>query len=202
MRASGHGRRIGLLGGSFDPPHLGHALMASWALCRADLDELRLVPTWAHPFAKPLTDFDERCGLVEVAMAHLAPLARLDRIEARLGGTSYTLRTVEQVLEDVPGATVVWVGGADSWARRHDWHEADRLERLVEPCVLGRQGYADPEGLEPGAHLPPISSTEARARLAGGRPVAHLVGPRVLARIRRRGLYGTAPRDHADGGPS
>ena len=75
-------RTVALLGGSFDPPHIGHVLMASWALCQETVDEVWLLPTYAHPFGKNLSDFQVRCERCELAIDHLGPGARVERIEA------------------------------------------------------------------------------------------------------------------------
>ena len=155
--------RIGLYGGSFDPPHLAHVLAATWALCRADIDELRLVPAYQHAFGKTLSPFDVRCAMLEAATRHLGPTCVVDRVEERLGGTSYTVNTVEALLAERPDAAVVWIGGADSWASRAKWHRWSELEALITPFILGREGEPAPEGVDASVTLPAVSSTAVRA---------------------------------------
>lgn len=183
--------RIGLYGGSFDPPHVAHVLAATWTLCRAELDELRLVPAFDHAFGKRLSPFDARCEMLEAATRHLGPTCVVDRVEARLGGTSYTIRTVEALRAERPDAQVVWIGGADSWATRTSWHRWPELEGSITPFILGREGEPTPDGVEVSITLPAVSSTAVRAAVAsGGRtPWEHLVGPAVADVIDAYGLY-------------
>jgi nicotinate-nucleotide adenylyltransferase len=183
------GSRVGLYGGSFDPPHLAHVLAATFALCRAGLDELRIVPAHQHAFGKRLAPFEARCRMLELALAHLGPRVVIDPIEQRLGGVSYTLHTVRAVREQRPDATIVWIGGADSWASRLRWHRWDELEPLVEPFIFGRDGTPTPPDLDVACDLPAVSSTGIRAAVAAGQPVDLLVGPEVAAFIAREGLY-------------
>ena len=182
-------RRIGLYGGSFDPPHVAHVLAATWALCRADLDELRVVPAFRHAFGKAMAPYDLRCAMAEAAFGHLAPAVVVDRIESRLDGVSYTIHTVQALLDEHPGATIVLVVGADAWASRARWHRWGELEPLVEPCVLGREGDPPPEGVDVAVTLPEVSSTAIRAAVAAAEPYDHLVCPEARAVIEQHGLY-------------
>lgn len=182
-------RTVALLGGSFDPPHIGHVLMASWALCLDDVHEVWLLPTFIHPFGKDLSPFETRSEMCEAAIAHLGPVARVERIEQELGGISYTVRTLEALSRREPDVRWRWVGGADTWRQRHTWRDWDRLETMVEPLIIGREG----EELEPpfaGAPiLPNISSSDVRSRIAVGEDFRGLVPVEVQHLIQTRGLY-------------
>jgi nicotinate-nucleotide adenylyltransferase len=112
-------RTVALLGGSFDPPHIGHVLMASWALCVEEVQEVWLLPTFIHPFGKALSAYETRCEMCEGAIAHLGPTARVERIEQELGGVSYTVRTLEALSRREPDVSWRWVGGADTWNHPH-----------------------------------------------------------------------------------
>lgn len=206
-------RRVGLYGGSFNPPHLCHVLTATYAICRGDIEELWVVPAYEHPFAKPMAPFADRLDMTRLALAHLAPEVRVDPIEGELGGTSYTLGTVRALLtresarQPKPALQFVWVGGADSWATRLAWHGWAELEPLIEPFIIGREGGPPIEahrGVDVPITLPDVSSTEVRARLASGGAVEHLVPPDTLRFIRARGLYGSgvAPAAPRGGGMS
>ncbi|MGM0574659.1 MAG: nicotinate (nicotinamide) nucleotide adenylyltransferase [Myxococcota bacterium] len=187
--AGGHPRRVALYGGSFDPPHVCHVLAATWAACRLAVDEVRLLPVHHHAFDKDVTPFDVRRRMAEVATAHLAPLVRVDPIEATLGGVSYTVRTVETLREREPGVRWTLLVGTDAWRSRHAWHRWERLADLVTPVVIGREGCPDPDDVEVPIRLPDVSSTEIRERVREGRPVDHLVPAPALRILREEGLY-------------
>ena len=182
-------RRVALYGGSFDPPHLGHVLAATWALALGRFDEVRLVPARGHAFGKALTPFDLRCALVDAAIAHLAPRVRVDPLEGDLPTPSYTIDTVRALAAREPGVAWTWVLGADAWADRRRWRAWDELERTVGWLVLGRAGAAPPLDVSPEVTLPEVSSTAARHAIASGQPVWHLLPPAVEALVAAHGLY-------------
>ncbi len=127
--------------------------------------------------------------MAEAAIAHLAPLARVDRVEERLGGTSYTIDTVRALLAAEPELSPVLMVGADAYAERARWRSWDALSELVELFVLGREGEPDPPDVPVRVHLPDVSSSDVRRRVREGQPFEHLV-PRSVARIiAERGLY-------------
>lgn len=198
-------RRIALYGGAFDPPHVCHVVAATYVLCRADVEELRLVPVFRHAFGKEMAPFEDRCAMLAAATAHLGPRVRVDRVEERLGGTSYTIDTVRAVLAAEPDAQPVLVVGADAFGRREAWKSWAELERLVELFVLGRAEVPPPPGVEIRAWLPDISSQDVRGRVAAGRSLGGLVPEAVAQMIDERGLYrggapGSAPDKGAAGG--
>jgi nicotinate-nucleotide adenylyltransferase len=182
-------RRVALYGGSFDPPHLGHVLSATHVLCAAQVDEVRLVPTYAHPFGKSMSPFKARCEMARAAVAHLGRQVMVDPIESELGGVSYTIDTVEAFRARHPDADLLWVGGADTWRDRHAWKDWGRLEQLITPYVLGRDGVDPPEDVPVQTTLPDVSSTAIRAALRAGESVDHLVSAPVMAVIDHYGLY-------------
>jgi nicotinate-nucleotide adenylyltransferase len=179
-------RTVGLLGGSFDPPHVCHVLMATWGLCQSGVDEVWFVPTFVHPFGKALTDFGQRCEMLGAAIEHLGPRARIEPIESELGGVSYTVRTVDALSGRDPGTRWRWIGGADTWNARESWREWERLETMIEPMIVGREGSPSPADAP---ILPDISSTDIRSRVQDGRDISGLVAEEVGAFIRDRGLY-------------
>ncbi|MEZ4266019.1 MAG: nicotinate (nicotinamide) nucleotide adenylyltransferase [Myxococcota bacterium] len=187
--AVGAGRRVALYGGSFDPPHNAHVLAVTWLLCRAHVDAVWLLPTYAHAFGKTLAPFDERVAMLRLAMAHLGPQVAVEPIEATLAQPSYTVQTVDALREREPGARFTWLMGTDSFAERERWHQFERLESMVDFLLVGRDGQPDPEGVEVPVHLPAIASSDVRRRLRAGQPVAHLLPEAVYAHIDQRGLY-------------
>jgi nicotinate-nucleotide adenylyltransferase len=182
-------KRVAIYGGSFNPPHNCHVLVATWALCRGQVDEVWMLPTAGHAFGKRLLPFETRCDLVELAIAHLAPRVRVERIEASLPTPSYTIDTLLALSAREP-LELSLVLGTDAYAERHKWKAWDRLEQLLENriIVVGREGHSV-EGVTPNIVLPDLSSTEVRRRVASGEPIWWLVPEAVEQVIRERGLY-------------
>lgn len=191
--SDGGPKRVAVYGGSFDPPHVAHVLIASWAVCQG-FDEVRLVPVFGHAFGKKLTPFETRCAMLADALAHLGSKVVVDRIEATLPVPSYTVDTLRAMVAREPGLEATLVMGTDAWADRQKWRAWDELARLVGErfMVLGRTGVEDPVGDDAPVvevHLPAISSTEIRRRATVGEPLAWMVPVEVAARIAREGLY-------------
>lgn len=177
--------RVALLGGSFNPPHVAHQMIALWLHSTDRADEVWLMPCDQHPFGKELAPFEHRVAMCELACADLQG-ARVSRVEQQLGGESRTLETIQHLIGAHPGHEFSLVIGADILAERDKWHRFDVIERLVRIHVIGRAGH-DPVAGVP--QLPDVSSTEVRRRLAAGEDVGALVPAAVLRHIRTRGLY-------------
>jgi nicotinate-nucleotide adenylyltransferase len=179
---------VGLFGGSFNPPHLGHLLAVTVALARFKLDRVLVVPTFQHPFAKSLAPYDARVEMCEAAMAWL-PNVEISRVEQELGGESRTLRTIEHLRAKHSSWGFRFIMGADLVVESSKWFGFERIMELAPPIVLGRVGVAY-DGAPP-AVLPAVSSTDVRAMIGGGRwaEVEHLVPRGVLGYVRANGLY-------------
>jgi nicotinate-nucleotide adenylyltransferase len=196
--------RVAVFGGSFNPPHVGHVLACALILSVEDVDRLLVVPTYRHPFAKPLAPFEDRATMCELAMAWM-PGVEVSRVEAELGGESRTLRTLETLARAHPDWKLRLIIGADILAEAPRWFGFDAITKLAPPIVLGRAGVAAIGGAHDsaigGAHdsavgpalLPEVSSTQVRAAVARGAwsDLEKLVPRAVLAHVRARGLYGT-----------
>lgn len=190
-------KRVAVYGGSFDPPHNGHVLAATWCACLVDdrgearFDEVRVVPVLGHAFGKRLTPFATRVAMLEVALAHLGRRVFVDPIEATMPVPSYTIDTLEAMAAREPGLEPTLVLGADAWAERHKWRRWSDLERLVGGrfVVLGRAGVPDPGDVAIDVHLPGLSSTEVRRRAGAGEPFWWMVPEGVAAHITRDELY-------------
>lgn len=178
-------RHIGVFGGSFNPPQVAHALAVAYVLATRDLDEVRVLPTFIHPFDKKLVAFDHRTRMCELAMRDLRRV-RVSRLEEELGGKSYTVRTLRALQDRQPDAQLRLIIGRDVFEQRDRWKHFDEIERLAPPIVLGRSGYDGDTELD----LPQVSSTEVRRRLSTGEKTDHLVARPVLEHIRAHGLYG------------
>src|SRR4029079_1745454 len=107
-------RRVGVFGGSFNPPHLGHRELIAALLERDLVDQVRVVPVYAHPFGKELAPFADRLAMCRLAFAGLGPRVRVSAIEKDLGGRSYTVRTLEAMHRARPREALFLVTGADA----------------------------------------------------------------------------------------
>ena len=177
---------IAIFGGSFNPPHVAHQMVCLLVLEAYPVDQVWVVPTFHHPFAKSLIDFEHRFAMCQLAMAPFGDRVEVSRIEAELGQAhSRTLDTLQALRSRHPEVSFRLVVGADILAERDKWYRWDEIERLAPPIVIGRAGYPSETRFE----LPAISSTEVRARLAAGQSAAPLVPSRVLEYIADQGLY-------------
>lgn len=198
--------RVALFGGSFNPPHVAHQLVALYVLETAPVDQLWFVPAFQHPFDKHLESFDDRFQMCERAAAALGARTLVSDIEARLGGPSRTLRTVRRLMSDYPGFTFSLVIGSDLVGETQGWYGGTELRGLIPFIVVGRGGHQDqgPEGVRATSGLPvggttplaplmpAVSSTDIRAVLAVGGDASVLVPKSVLDYITSRGLYRSA----------
>lgn len=188
--------RIGLFGGSFDPPHLGHWLVAVDALERLGLDRIDFVPAAAQPLkgAGHGAAAADRLAMVR-AMVGDDPRFGVNPAEIDRGGLSFTVDTVSAYRAAHPSDDVHLLVGADAAATLPRWREPERLLQLVRLVVLAR-GEATPGG----ATWPPgtvvlasrrvdISSTEVRARVRDGLSLRGFVADAVAAHIADHALY-------------
>lgn len=179
---------IALLGGSFNPPHVGHLMAALYVRAVVGCDQVWLVPSFNHPFGKPLAPFEDRVALCEAMGSDLGPWFKVSRAEAEVGGEGRTIDLLEHLLPKHPGVRFRFVIGSDIVADLPKWKAWDRIRALVDITVLHRAGHP-----VPGAWGPPlaeVSSTTIRKALEAGTPPTDLVPRAVLEAARRRGLYG------------
>lgn len=186
----GTGVDIGLFGGSFNPPHLGHLALARAARAQLGLAELRWLPA-GQPWQKagtPLAPADDRAAMVAALIAG-EPGMVLDDIELRRAGPSYTIDTVEALAAAQPAARWWLILGQDQHARLPTWHRAPELLARVHLAVAARDGVA-PLG-ETALAMPrtDISATAVRAAVARGVDITPLVGAAVARYIEEHHLY-------------
>jgi nicotinate-nucleotide adenylyltransferase len=188
--------QLGLFGGSFDPVHLGHLLVAEAAREEAKLARLFFVPTALSPF-KPdshPTPAAERLRLLRLALAG-KEWCEIDDQEVRRGGISYTIDTVRDYAARFPKAQLFYLIGADHVAQLPRWREAQSLAELLHFIVIPRPGQAEAPLPEPfrGRTLAGfplgVSSSQIRARVKAGASIAHLVPASVAEAIRNNRLY-------------
>jgi nicotinate-nucleotide adenylyltransferase len=177
--------RVAFFGGSFNPPHVAHQLVALYVLETEPLDELWLVPCWKHPFDKALAPYADRLQMCRLAAVGLGSRVKVSDVEGRLGGESRTLRTIKALQQERPDCQLHLVVGGDIEPELSSWYGAEELLRMVPRIVVGRGSHA---GQSPVA-MPAVSSTEVRHRLASGQGVAGLVPNAVVDYIREHRLY-------------
>jgi nicotinate-nucleotide adenylyltransferase len=188
--------KIGLYGGSFDPVHLGHLLVAQAAREELGLERLFFIPAAQSPFkpdSKPTSGTD-RLRLLRLALAGKA-WCEVDDQELNRGGVSYSIDTVRDYHRRFLDAEIFYLIGGDHVQKLPSWREAEELARLAQFVVVPRPGQTEIPFPKPfhGRALKGfplgVSSSQIRARVKGGQPIDHLVTATVAEAIRGSGLY-------------
>ncbi len=187
--------RIAVLGGAFDPPHIGHLLLAQWALEELGVDRVVFMPYFSSAYKRPVASAEDRVEMVNLAIAGIEGF-ELDTREVERGGITYTIDTVEDLLKERPGLEIYWLLGADALRGLPSWKDWEKLVKLVKFAVATRhsEGLADQLRDMVGVvylSMPriEISSSLIRERLRQGLSVRFLVPDEVEAYIKRHGLY-------------
>jgi nicotinate-nucleotide adenylyltransferase len=187
--------RLGIFGGTFDPPHLGHLVAASEVAAALTLDRVVWVPAAVHPFKRGRVAAPPAVRL-EMVRAAIAgdPRFTADGVELERSGPSYTVDTLRALQARHPGAELFFVTGAENLRELHLWHQPDEVVRLARLVGVWRGG----EGVPADARYPAqavrvtridLSSTEVRRRVGAGEAIRYLVPDAVAALIARHGLY-------------
>jgi len=174
-----------VFGGSFDPPHVAHALAAAYVLIAHAVERVLVTPTAAHPFGKRLVSFEHRLQMCALAFAPLEQV-QLCEIERELPQPNLTLNTLTALAARHPDVQLRLLVGTDLKRETHAWHDFGSIEVLAPPLWVARQGHETGDTL---VALPDISSTEIRRRLAADEPTDGLLAPGVAEFIRTHGLY-------------
>ena len=188
--------KLGIYGGSFDPVHLGHLLVAQAALEELGLDRLFFVPAAQSPFksGSQMVSGAVRHQMLALALAGKSN-CEIDDQEIRRGGVSYTIDTLRDYARRFPEAQLFYIIGADNAAKLNAWREAGELATLAEFVAVPRPGSEPPVFPAPfrGRTLKGfplgVSSSEIRDRVQAGLPVDFLVPPSVAGAIRDAGIY-------------
>ena len=200
-------RRIGLLGGSFNPVHCGHLIIAQDAMESFELDEVLFVPCAVpvHKNPKDLLPFRFRYEMLELALEHDLQFS-VSNVEYERGGASYAIETVQELQRCYAGAEICFIIGADTQLELHTWHRIYELLSLCRFITLCRPGYDDPERLVVESrlkkpwperlqadtawiHAVDISSTDIRMRVAEGMRISYLVPSVVEMYIAEHHLF-------------
>ncbi len=198
--------RIGVFGGTFDPVHFGHLVLAEQCREQARLDLVLFVPAARHALKtdRAITSFEHRVAMLQLAIAGHGQF-RIDELEKDRAGPSYTADTLDELQARHPGATLFFLLGSDSLPDLPRWREPQRIvacaglvvmERVGHP-VMSRESLAASLGLPTAAvrleavdvPLFDLSSRDLRRRVAQGRSVRYMLPQAVEAYVRERGLY-------------
>jgi nicotinate-nucleotide adenylyltransferase len=189
--------KLGLFGGTFDPPHIGHLIVADDVMAALDLDRIVFVPTGTHPLKgdRVETPSHLRSQMIRAAAAGAQRFAVDDR-EMRRVGPSYTVDTITEYSEEFPNADLYLLIGSDILNEIHRWHSVIRIAELASIVVMSRPDA--PEVFGPASDLETtrvdvthvdISSSDIRERVRLGRPFRYLVPEGVYEIIAEHSLY-------------
>lgn len=167
--------RVAVFGGSFNPPHVGHAMVACWARWTDVVDAVWLLPCFAHPFGKPLAAFADRVAMCDALAGALGPWVRVETIEATLPVPSFTLSTLRALAALHPRHELRLLAGADTLRDAPKWHGWEEIVRDFRPLVVGR-GESRLDDIA----FPDVSSSLVRDAIRSGRSARHLVPAAVL----------------------
>lgn len=186
--------RIGVLGGTFDPIHLGHLVVASEVCAALALDRMLLVPALRQPFKETTghASAEHRLAMCRLAAAGQDWLEVSD-VDIARGGVTYTVDTLADLKSRLPDADLYFVAGADAVARLAEWKDAERLPTLARFVGVARPGHQAPRLTAPHmvVDVPEVgvSSTDVRRRRETGAPLRYLVPDAVAAYIVKHDLY-------------
>ena len=200
-------KRIGIMGGSFDPVHVGHLIMAQDAIDRLELSGVVFIPAAIPPHKQHLqqVNAEHRINMLRLATEADLRLSVSD-IELKRGGVSYTIDTIRALQQEQPGVEWILTVGSDTLVDLHNWYKIDELLSLCEVATFLRPGESCLDEIAEKvlvadvhkekllsnvveAHLIALSSTEIRMRIAEGLGIRYLVPPEVEMYIYEHGLY-------------
>ncbi|WP_262173402.1 nicotinate-nucleotide adenylyltransferase [Saccharococcus sp. Marseille-Q5394] len=193
-------KKVGLLGGTFNPPHIGHLIMANEVKHALQLDEVRLMPTSIPPHKADPSDAtpNQRLSMVELAVSGIPGLSA-SSFEVDRGGISYTFDTIKALKEQEPDTDFHFIIGGDMIDMLPNWYKIDELMKIVKFVGVGRPGT------EGKTHYPvtmvqipeiDLSSTLIRNRLQTGGTIQFLVPEKIGTFIRQEELYGIRSADN------
>lgn len=193
-------RGLGILGGTFDPPHIGHIAAAVEVRSALHLDRVLLMVAndpWQKTGTRPLSEASDRLAMVSAAVRGIEGIEASD-LEIDRGGVTYSIDTLQFLRATAPDQQLFLIVGSDAASNLHTWHRYEELHDLATLVIVDRDGDNDaepPSGWSAVRVSIPrldISSSELRDRVRSGRPLAPFLEAAVISEIRARGLYGLA----------
>ena len=186
-------KKVGILGGTFNPPHIGHCIIANEVLHALKLDEVRLMPNAIapHKVVENSPSNAQREKMVKLAIEQ-APSLRVEPFELLRGGVSYTYDTMMELTAREPNVQFYFIIGGDSIDLLHTWYKINELQKLVTFVGVKRPGYTGKSAYDVQMVDVPeiaISSSLIRSRLESGETVQYLLPKRVEQYIREERLY-------------
>ncbi|CUS78778.1 nicotinate-nucleotide adenylyltransferase [Candidatus Kryptonium thompsonii] len=192
--------RVGIFGGTFNPPHIGHLIVAEFIREEANLDKIIFIPCASPPhkqspeYLSQMASSQHRFEMVKIAIKG-NPFFEVSDIEIKRGGISYTVETVSYLVEKFPKYDFYLLIGADQFEEFHTWRDPDEIVKKVHLLVFNRYGYVIPESkFSPFAKfitIPniDISASAIRERVRAGKSIRYLVPSEVEEYIYANGLY-------------
>lgn len=187
-------KKIGILGGTFNPPHIGHLIVANEVLHTLGLDEIRFMPNAVPPHKKldGYTADEDRLRMTELAIRD-NDLFVLETTEIERSGVSYTIDTMREMIKQEPDHSFYFIIGADMIEYLPNWREVDELSRLITFVGVKRPGYSTDTPYQVMLIDTPeiqLSSTVLRKKAAAGETLQYLLPESVIRYIKEKGLYG------------
>lgn len=186
-------KRVGLLGGTFDPPHKGHFSIAKAAVDSLRLDEIWFIPTYESPHKREAaTDSEHRLQMLKLMIAEERNF-HIKTIELERKGKSYTIDTMDELLTTYPDVQFYFIIGADQVKSLHKWHRIEQLLEKVKFVGVERPGVDWHETIEVTKLAAPkfdVASTTIRNNIKQGQSVDQFVHPDVYAYVKEHRLYG------------
>lgn len=190
-------RRIGVMGGTFDPIHNGHLVAASEVAAAMQLDEVLFVPT-GKPWQKQEVSAAEHRYLMSVVATASNPQFKVSKVDVDRPGYTYTVDTLNDLNQQFPDADLFFISGADAIAQIIAWKDIETVWDLAHFVAVSRPGHKlklpkAPKGAISELEVPAlsISSTDIRQRVAEGKPIWYLVPDGVVQYISKHHLYGS-----------
>jgi nicotinate-nucleotide adenylyltransferase len=173
-------KRIGIFGGSFNPPQKGHVEICRHLLSKNLVDQIWVVPCFKHPYDKKLAPFADRVTMCRFAFTEFFGQVKISDAEKVLGGMSYTIKTLEYFKEHYPDNKYFLILGSDTAEEAPYWKDADKISALAKIIAVPR-GF--------GSFIPNVSSTDVREAIKIGRKFSDMVTKEVAVYIVTHGLY-------------
>ena len=193
-------RGLGILGGTFDPPHIGHLAAAVEVRYALRLERVLLMVAndpWQKTGTRPLSAAPDRLAMTNAAVKGIDGIDASD-LEISRGGPTYSIDTLQYLRESEPDQQLFLIVGSDAATNLHTWHRHQELPELATLVIVQRDGESEavppPSWRTLRVSMPrlDVSSSDLRERAREGRPLAPLVVPGVIGEIKARGLYGLA----------